>query len=452
MIKERKRKPRRSGPFTRNVPVYFSYQPLHLWEYRASSNTWVDLGNYSSYLNMYPWKVVNGFWNPQWKELRGKVAVNSPYSLDYQEYTVTPCDIYGYRSVMWYDYWGRPVYGTDIHHWTGFPFPSSSVWGTQNQTVNLSSADNRAKLDLADRIRQEYRKFSGGTFMWEFRETLSMIRKPGKALWKGVEKYLTEAPKRVRKISPKAIEARKRVLRETWLEMSYGWQPLLSDIKDIAEAAAEMGLTAERDYNGLRSIRSKRIRVDPIIAKTETARNLDNTNGWSYPYIEVSYRKEEGFVMYTAQCQREILYPRNELQKLVQLSGFSLREWVPTLWNCIPYSFLADYFSNIGDVVEFYATDFSSVRGLTKTTKVKIDSTINNVGSQSVSPAKDYKWTSSELGRLQSSRTLFTRTLVDITTLDVRFEMENPLPSAKKLFNMGILASQFWAAKLSLAR
>jgi hypothetical protein len=33
------------------------------------------------------------------------------------------------------------------------------------------------------------------------------------------------------------------------------------------------------------------------------------------------------------------------------LIGFDLSSWAPTLWELIPYSFLIDYFSNIGDVI-----------------------------------------------------------------------------------------------------
>jgi hypothetical protein len=33
------------------------------------------------------------------------------------------------------------------------------------------------------------------------------------------------------------------------------------------------------------------------------------------------------------------------------LIGFDLSSWAPTLWELIPYSFLIDYFTNVGDVI-----------------------------------------------------------------------------------------------------
>lgn len=454
----------KSGPYQRTLPIYFTYQPAKVTRWYSYDPTrTVIIAN--SQLPVYAWKTVNGVYNANWKQNRGKVAINSAYSLDLQlqEVKIGEPSV-GTKTGITYDTWGRPVYYTEYHEAWGFPYPTNSGQSGLNAVISLSKADNRAKLDLFRKITNEYRKFSGGTVMWEIRETLSMIRKPGKALWAGVEKYLTEVPKRVkrgqsplstyRSISARerAIKAQHRVLRETWLEMSYGWAPLLGDIRDIAGAAAEMCADVAREYEGIRSIRSKRVAADSTRSVATVSRLYDNSFGWQLKYNEVATRDESAWVMYTAQCDRKVLYPQNELQKLVQLSGFSLREWVPTLWNCIPYSFLVDYFTNVGDVVEFYATDRSSIVGLTKSVRQDITHRIVNTLDKSDPATASYKWSGSDLGSLKSSRTLFNRTLVDPVLLDVRFELENPLPSPKKLFNMAALAGQFYGAKLSLAR
>jgi hypothetical protein len=44
------------------------------------------------------------------------------------------------------------------------------------------------------------------------------------------------------------------------------------------------------------------------------------------------------------------------------LFGFTPSEFVPTAWELMPWSFLVDYFTNIGDILTSSVTDTSSVR------------------------------------------------------------------------------------------
>jgi hypothetical protein len=51
--------------------------------------------------------------------------------------------------------------------------------------------------------------------------------------------------------------------------------------------------------------------------------------------------------------------------------GFSPDQWIPTLWELVPYSFVLDYFANIGDIL--YAANFprSLIPWIMKTTVVE---------------------------------------------------------------------------------
>jgi hypothetical protein len=53
-------------------------------------------------------------------------------------------------------------------------------------------------------------------------------------------------------------------------------------------------------------------------------------------------------------------------ERIVELSGFDLKAFIPTVWEVIPYSFLVDYFVNIGDMLEAATTDTSIVKRLSK--------------------------------------------------------------------------------------
>jgi hypothetical protein len=47
--------------------------------------------------------------------------------------------------------------------------------------------------------------------------------------------------------------------------------------------------------------------------------------------------------------------------------GFDVSNWLPTVWELIPYSFLVDYFVNIGEIVSAATLNSSSVLWTNKT-------------------------------------------------------------------------------------
>jgi hypothetical protein len=52
-----------------------------------------------------------------------------------------------------------------------------------------------------------------------------------------------------------------------------------------------------------------------------------------------------------------------------ELLGFSLSDFVPTIWELVPWSFLIDYFTNIGDVLEAWTTCTSDVAWVNRTSR-----------------------------------------------------------------------------------
>jgi hypothetical protein len=62
--------------------------------------------------------------------------------------------------------------------------------------------------------------------------------------------------------------------------------------------------------------------------------------------------------------------------------GFTPSEFVPTAWEVLPWSFLADYFANIGDMLSASVTDTSNVAWVSKsdirTTELTMTSTFGS--------------------------------------------------------------------------
>jgi hypothetical protein len=56
--------------------------------------------------------------------------------------------------------------------------------------------------------------------------------------------------------------------------------------------------------------------------------------------------------------------------RLIELLGFDAKNWIPAIWEAIPWSWLADYFLNIQHILQAGVTSTASVKWVSKTTVV----------------------------------------------------------------------------------
>jgi hypothetical protein len=88
--------------------------------------------------------------------------------------------------------------------------------------------------------------------------------------------------------------------------------------------------------------------------------------------------------------------------------GLDLSNFLPTVWELVPYSFVADYFSNIGDVVSGWSQGGRNVRWCMRT--VRLDSEMRYT-YQGVKPPNNASWTYSLL-QFKGSNLVKGQTLV----------------------------------------
>lgn len=210
----------------------------------------------------------------------------------------------------------------------------------------VTVADNQAISSFISAARQVQTSIQGGTVLGELRETLQMIRRPAMALRKGLSDYLVTLRKRRRG----SAKHRARVAAGTWLEYSFGWTPLIRDIDAAAKALAT-------DYSLRREIVPVRGfgRDDRLLTSSSNEFQDIGTLKWM-----IHIRKTETvYVIYRGGVLCEV---DNPLLMRAQNFGFMPKDFVPTLWELIPYSFLVDYFTNIGDILScwsFGSSNFS---------------------------------------------------------------------------------------------
>lgn len=263
-----------------------------------------------------------------------------------------------------------------------------------------ADAEKIARARYYAQIRNTQRRFMGQVFAGELKETLRMIRNPAEGLRRQIgnvaDKILGLAQQR--KISARRLRDLKKATRQrgkklyeynrdlrrfvndvggTWLENAFGLQPLLADCEDARDA-----------LNSL----MKHDQTVKVQAGGHAAYLHNNTVFQSGPDVvgapifglNTLVDKETYIVRYrgAVDAQAETAYGR-----VAERFGFSFADFVPSAWELLPWSFLLDYFANIGDCLE---AAFTNTAGVTWTNTTYIHQrTIARYWSLDVKRTKD---------------------------------------------------------------
>lgn len=231
-----------------------------------------------------------------------------------------------------------------------------------------TKVENQALLGFNRKVLKAQRDLQGLVTLGELGEALRMIRNPAKTLRSGIDDYFAILMKRGRSNRSYTPRAVTKIAADTWLEYSFGWRPLLSDIDSGAMALA----------NAL-SLRPTRTPVSfTAYGQKTTASPIAGSNSLNgrvrTKYTGSSQSNYIGVKFYGAVG----LAPNDDGFDQSRF-GVSWSEIVPTVWELIPYSFLVDYFVNIGDIINSYASTFVDVLWMSKGTCQVSESSWNNV-------------------------------------------------------------------------
>nr|UJQ85818.1 MAG: hypothetical protein 1 [Leviviridae sp.] len=315
-------------------------------------------------------------------------------------------------------------YFTEVHH----PFPglASSIDGTA-----LFKASNDAAMQIRKKIQDENSTFSGPTFLGELRETAQMIKKPAEAL----ADYLNKAvANQARKKRRKKGSKRKRDLAKknstadaiggSWLELSFGAMPFVSDIAAIAEAT-------------LRRYEEDRIKRVSAVGHGENSLSSAIRPASGPDYIKYNRnveRTERVQVKYTVGLRSQVKRSNNALERVIEQSRMNWSEIIPAAWELLPGSFLLDYFGNIGDILNAHSISLSNVVWSQKTTRTQCETLDKGISMVEYSSSQDLLM--GQMGESHSTYTSVLREAASIPIPEFRFE----LPGRKtQLLNLAAL-------------
>jgi hypothetical protein len=254
-------------------------------------------------------------------------------------------------------------------------------------TTLFNLVDGKASNKYLSAARELVTNMDGGTFLGEIKQTLRMLRHPAEALSRSVENYLdalskrkrAEVRRRRRKGLPKLPKDSPNwewyhAIPGLWLEHAFGWQPLLMDINDAWETLAELS-EQEKTVHLSRASQARKLRSQTYGHGNLYAGGVDrlkrNTSVRTSVQTTVRYRGDVVSQAATTFADKAARW------------GFTPAQFLPTAWELLPWSFLVDYFANIGGFLDASFTDTATLKWTCRTTRHKL------ITEQLVSPNRD---------------------------------------------------------------
>lgn len=246
--------------------------------------------------------------------------------------------------------------------WSGhFIYPSSYPSLPSSSAI----AENEARMKFFKQAKRAQTALSGMTFLGELGESLRMIRNPGRALRRGLDDYVNSVKKRTRRAKRSSLN---RIVSETWLEHVFGWAPLIGDIKSAGEGLNRRLNRFMGSYTRISG------RGQQESSAFDAALNT-NEDVWLQYYTRRLHRTYST-VRYVAEIRSVC---ENPIKADMRLFGFDWREAVPTAWELLPYSFLLDYFSNIGDVLNAWSVRKGDIGWCNRTERLRSVRTLSEL-------------------------------------------------------------------------
>lgn len=282
--------------------------------------------------------TFNGVKNPRWKE-QVRAHINATTSANGLRITVE--EVLGrafsrVHLVSLNNGWSSPPATIKIEGSLNFPSVYALDSGKMSET--LSVAGGRFYSKCFDAVYRNNIAESAA----EYKETVKAVQHRGTQLFRTFPRYVETLITGVSRFKRVPIKHRKasiaKFVSDTYLEYNLGWRPAISDIGKIIDELA----STERLLN-----------VDEITASavSDPASAFESTHTVSESALTVTCHKVGKAFSSVRYVGAVVLERSYGVGKLQGNFGLTLENFGPTLYNVIPLSFVADYFSNLGQVV-----------------------------------------------------------------------------------------------------
>lgn len=281
--------------------------------------------------------------------------------------------------------------------------------------LHVGLADNAAKTRYVRKMRAEQTSFQGGIFAGEIFETARLLKSRSTSLRRSLGGFVENVKKRSRSIRKnRTIKKREEELANLWLEQSFGWSPLLNDIDEGMQTVANSLYRTDRDPRKMIVGVGWHEDVYPNVTYATTGTE-------TYRYRAHFDRHDKVLVKYQGLVNKGSHSVTN-----LRRVGLDVHNFLPTVWELIPYSFLVDYFSNVGEIVSALSHSRSDVLWTNRTVVQQSTFNASHWYPEILSPTGVVRVKAAWPGKAKFRTKLVTRTRNYTGTLIPSMEISTP--------------------------
>lgn len=335
------------------------------WTSRQDWGGVIKVDNSSTSVNRYTTNpsARSGSSNPKWRE---QTRANEQAATEYQLSTQKVSEFRKGSFVRKYSYVGRPLsFGTRVESFTGIYAPAIGL--AHHSAASLNKAGAIALSKIYKKLESEMSHLNSPAVLAEFLDVLRQFGRPLQSIVDLTHRHHNRLELARRGLSGSTAFKRikwQEVVASTYLEWSFGLSPLLQDATSLAEAVRRWQDEATEDI--FRELRSK-IASRGMDTSGDVQSYNEVPSQCNFRFAITTSRKTEARAQYVVGLQGDVRADFGSNDRLLQLLGFNHANWVPAVYEAVPWSWLLDYFTNVQEILQAGAVSTARVKWIVKT-------------------------------------------------------------------------------------